>query len=376
MLEIDEDLDHNIAAAAESKSQDISQANAFFRELKLRERHIKRLIVFNKSDLADPQQIARIRRYYQEQRERLVEQVRAGRTGASGNWSPGRLNVETEIVFTSCQSGADIGPSSVKKIVEMCLKMAQRRSIYDTASSAETPSARFKTIPFVFMIVGIPNVGKSSVINTLRQQFRVDQKKKAREGALPGVTRHISAFTVCEKPHPCMVIDTPGVLMPMIQTSEQAYKLALSAAVKMLSQKKSTLSSIHEDALCDYLLFKMNQQRKFKYVELCGLEQPTDSIDEVLSALIRKLHALHKPTSALTQNEKVHSELSRGDDSELDELLAARMVNTSGTVQSREATSQVSQRNTPLWNRAASHFVKLYQNGDFGRITLDDLPDH
>ena len=47
--------------------------------------------------------------------------------------------------------------------------------------------------PLKVMVVGIPNVGKSSVINALRRRF-YGTGKGAMVGGLPGMTRHVSQF--------------------------------------------------------------------------------------------------------------------------------------------------------------------------------------
>ena len=65
--------------------------------------------------------------------------------------------------------------------------------------------------------MGIPNVGKSTIINTLRLQSNIhntDQIKKtkvSKVGDEPGVTRHIQPFLVNKYPL-IYLVDTPGKL--------------------------------------------------------------------------------------------------------------------------------------------------------------------
>lgn len=61
------------------------------------------------------------------------------------------------------------------------------------------------------LIVGIPNVGKSTIINSLRQLS--GKRKPAKTGAMPGITRAMSGFAVCDDP-PIYLIDSPGVMLP------------------------------------------------------------------------------------------------------------------------------------------------------------------
>ncbi len=72
------------------------------------------------------------------------------------------------------------------------------------------------------LIVGIPNVGKSSLIN------RLSGKSGAKTGAKPGVTRGKQWI----KSSHFQFLDTPGILWPKFDSQEVARKLATIAAIK------------------------------------------------------------------------------------------------------------------------------------------------
>lgn len=72
--------------------------------------------------------------------------------------------------------------------------------------------------PARIMVAGVPNVGKSTFLNSLAGQ------KIARIGARPGVTRGKQWIRVREDME---LLDTPGLLWPKIETEEQGLKLAL-----------------------------------------------------------------------------------------------------------------------------------------------------
>lgn len=72
------------------------------------------------------------------------------------------------------------------------------------------------------MVVGIPNVGKSSFINKLAR------RSVAKTGNQPGVTKQ-EQWVRWED---IELLDTPGVLWPKIDTPEQGLRLAASGAVK------------------------------------------------------------------------------------------------------------------------------------------------
>lgn len=52
----------------------------------------------------------------------------------------------------------------------------------------------------------------------------------ARVGALPGVTRQVSAFRISTTP-PLYLVDTPGIMVPRVETATQGLRLALAGAV-------------------------------------------------------------------------------------------------------------------------------------------------
>ena len=73
------------------------------------------------------------------------------------------------------------------------------------------------------MVIGIPNVGKSSFINKLCKN------SKAKVENRPGVTRRNQWFSVDKN---ILILDTPGVLWPKFDTSEVAHNLAFTGAIK------------------------------------------------------------------------------------------------------------------------------------------------
>ena len=73
------------------------------------------------------------------------------------------------------------------------------------------------------MIVGVPNVGKSSFIN------RMINKKSAEVGNRPGVTKQKQWVRISSN---IELLDTPGVLWPKFESEDVALKLAYTGTIK------------------------------------------------------------------------------------------------------------------------------------------------
>lgn len=77
--------------------------------------------------------------------------------------------------------------------------------------------------PIRIMVAGIPNVGKSSLIN------RLAKRACAKTGAKPGVTRGKQWIKVTDAVY---LLDTPGVLWPKFDKEDIGVNLALTGAIK------------------------------------------------------------------------------------------------------------------------------------------------
>ena len=73
------------------------------------------------------------------------------------------------------------------------------------------------------LVLGIPNVGKSTLINTL------SKKKVVKTGNMPGVTKQLQWIRVAQH---IDLLDSPGVLWPKFDDEKVAMHLALTGAIK------------------------------------------------------------------------------------------------------------------------------------------------
>jgi ribosome biogenesis GTPase A len=99
--------------------------------------------------------------------------------------------------------------SQVKKLITLCKQIGAKRS-------EKKQSIRV-------MIMGIPNVGKSTLINALAGRYI------ARTGNEPAVTK---ANQMIDLKNGIILSDTPGILWPKFENELSGYRLAASGAVK------------------------------------------------------------------------------------------------------------------------------------------------
>jgi ribosome biogenesis GTPase A len=99
-------------------------------------------------------------------------------------------------------------PSDVAKIPDMCLKLAPHRGV--------------PTKPLRIMIMGIPNVGKSTLMNALLK------KRVAKVGDEPAVTKAQQKLYLGKN---IVLVDTPGMLWPKIEMPSDGLMLAASHAI-------------------------------------------------------------------------------------------------------------------------------------------------
>jgi ribosome biogenesis GTPase A len=99
--------------------------------------------------------------------------------------------------------------------------LAKGTAVQEIALAVKKMFPQLKRDPRV-MVVGVPNVGKSTLIN------RIVGRRGAKVGARPGVTRGKQWVRGAG----LQLLDSPGILWPKFEDQEAARKLAITAAIR------------------------------------------------------------------------------------------------------------------------------------------------
>lgn len=118
------------------------------------------------------------------------------------------------------------------------------------------------------LVIGAPNVGKSTLIN------RLVGKKKTVTGNKPGVTKQLSWIRVGSN---IELLDTPGILWPKLENQEHAYNLAALSSVKE--------EVIDLQDLSFYILHKLNELYPNYLEKRYGITTVSDDIIATLEEI-------------------------------------------------------------------------------------------
>lgn len=143
------------------------------------------IYLVNKTDLADPEKTAAWRAYFD-----------------ANDVSCFEINAKSK--------------ASLNKLMRFTLDTIQKKH-----APKKEKGVRMVTVRA--MVIGIPNIGKSTLINTIHGSTR------AQVGNRPGVTKRDAWIKISNE---LMLLDTPGVLWPKFESDAQGRKLAYTGAIK------------------------------------------------------------------------------------------------------------------------------------------------
>ena len=146
-----------------------------------------------------------------------------------------------------------------KKIVEFCKEKDEKYK-----------KKGIKNISTRAMIIGIPNVGKSTLINYLAKKSLTDVANK------PGLTKNVRWV----KMNNLEILDTPGILEPQYENKQKALNLALIGSIKETILPKDQLATKINEFLIKY--YKDEYQRRY------DLDLTSTKLEDILPQIAKK----------------------------------------------------------------------------------------
>lgn len=214
----------------------------------------KRIVILNKSDLADEKETKKWIEYFKKKNILAIE--------VDSNQGKGIKQVS----------------QSIEKIMEDELKIQNSKGRIR------------KTIRV--MIVGIPNVGKSSFIN------RISKKTTMTVGNKPGVTRQKQWIRIGNQ---IELLDTPGVLWPKFESEEVGLNLAYTGSIKEEILEKTEIAY-------NLLKFLDKNYPNDLYTKYKISEQELDEIKEDPQYVLELMYLIGKKRGALISGGNIDEE--------------------------------------------------------------------
>ena len=212
-----------------------SSRNPLFKDLL---KNKKRLLIFNKSDLSDP-------KLNEEWMEKITDE-----NNFAISYNAMKPNVNLVV-----KKSEELMAEEIKKYQDKGLKKGPLRA----------------------MIVGIPNSGKSTFINS------ISGTKSARTGNRPGVTKTNQWIKIHSKLH---LLDTPGVLWPKFE-EKVGLNLAFTGAIKDEIMDRETLALKLIEKLKNIAPASLEERYKISDIKEMSPLEIMDEIGKNRGALMR-----------------------------------------------------------------------------------------
>ncbi|MBD3918217.1 ribosome biogenesis GTPase YlqF [Paenibacillus sp. PR3] len=216
-----------------------------------------RLIVLGKSDLADPRET-----------EAWIERFKY-----EGH----------ECIAVDASTGTRVG-----EIPDLARKLMQEKIDRQIAKGINPRAVRA-------LIVGIPNVGKSTLIN------RLAGRNIAITGDRPGVTKGQQWIKVGKEME---LLDTPGILWPKFEDPIVGYRLAMTGAIK------EQILDIEDIAF--YATRELINRYWDTLVERYGIEEERPTDTEEAENIVRIMEAIGRKRGCLISGGRVDLEKTSG----------------------------------------------------------------
>ncbi|KNA20484.1 hypothetical protein SOVF_052040 [Spinacia oleracea] len=230
------------------------------------------------------------------------------------------------------------------------------------------------------ILVGIPNVGKSALANSLHQIGRISAAEKGKlkhavVSPLPGETKAICSLKVASHPS-IYILDTPGILPQQMIDLEVCAKLALTGALRN--------SLVGEKALAEYFLCVLNMSYEYqKWEKLSTHELPVSGKDDNVAPNTGSLKNRSSRPEAATDHTQDSVVLSvrkslfeavssfRGNLQDEEEML--RLIEAEFVVL-RKVFNLPTESEEDSDHKVAVKLLNLFRTGRIGHYILDSIP--
>lgn len=198
-----------------------------------------RILVMTKYDLCDKVETDKIIKYYE--------------------------NMGYKVVPVDLMSGLN-----VKKILDYTKEIMDIENKKRESKGMKPRAARA-------LIVGVPNAGKSTLIN------RLVGKKSAGVGNTPGFTKSLSWIRINKDVE---LLDSPGILWPKMEDQEAAHVLACLSSIKE--------EILNPDAIAAFILKKLYQLYPDRLEDRYGIVELDEDLVEAYDMIAKKRGALSR----------------------------------------------------------------------------------